>query len=72
MSKLGYLIATLSLVAVFAAGYFVGNMKPAAPEFVPIGIHSAYIEEIGNVMCFDELGYDNLTSYILTLGEEFK
>ncbi len=72
MSKMGYLIATLSLVAVFAGGYFVGNIKPDAPEFVPIGIHSAYIDEVGSVMCFDELGYDNLTSYIITLGEEFK
>ena len=72
MSKLGYLIAALLLAAVFTGGYFVGNMKPAAPEFVPIGIHTTYIEEVGSVICFDELGYDNLTSYILTLGEEFK
>ncbi len=72
MSKLGYLVTTLSLVAVFTAGYFVGNIKPTAPEFVPIGIHSAYIDGVGDVMCFDELGFGNLTSYILTLGEEFK
>ena len=71
MIRLWLLVVTLSAI-MFSAGYFVGNIKPAAPEFVPIGIHSAYIDEVGSVMCFDELGYDNLTSYILTLGEEFK
>jgi hypothetical protein len=65
-------VAIVVLTGGFAAGFYVGNIKPVAPTFIPMGIHSAYIDDVGDVMCFDEEGYYNLGNYIKLLNKEFK